>query len=332
MSTLKITPQELLSFLEDPQAHEAELARFLETKEGSRAFAPELQLRPEVELVVEPPLVRTRGVKSLGKDITRIAIDIEHKKRLKRYEAQREEGLPVVVAEGDSWFEHPLRKDIIDVLSQKYAIRCVSSAGAELGDMVKQAEYVKYIDSEQPSLFLFSAGGNDVVGDEFKQWIKKEGGDPRDPASFIQEAYHQHVLKMARWFRSVVAHVHGVRPETHIIVHGYDYAIPYNARVERGRRILSLGAGHWMHRPLEAAKVHDPELQVAIVKEMVDLWNTALQDEVIKKEQRVHYVDLRDTLKTRKAWYDELHPEDPGYKALARKIDDVMERILKEQR
>ena len=70
---------------------------------------------------------------------------------------------PILVSEGDSWFQHPTAIDIIDALSCftcGYKIRSVGAAGDQLSAMLRHPEFPDAIREENPAAFLFSGGGN----------------------------------------------------------------------------------------------------------------------------------------------------------------------------
>ena len=108
----------------------------------------------------------------------------EHRERayLRAVRAGKCEGRPVVVAEGDSWFQFPgftlLRlgrvrihvefvREIIDHLirSDRYCIRSIAAAGDWLASMLRTRDYIEPLSRIEPDAFLFSGGGNDLLAD-----------------------------------------------------------------------------------------------------------------------------------------------------------------------
>jgi len=73
--------------------------------------------------------------------------------------------------------------------------------------------------------------------------------------------------------------------------------------------------------------IQDQEDRVAIIREMLDQFNTVLS-KIASEYPRVHYVDLRNTVRT-DHWYDEIHPSSDGYQDLALKYHALIEKILK---
>jgi hypothetical protein len=81
---------------------------------------------------------------------------------------REKEGNIVVVAEGDSWFEHPVLQDIIDHINRNEDIAVFSLAYAAdwLDNILYQGEYIDMLSVIKPDVFLVSAGGNDLLGDK----------------------------------------------------------------------------------------------------------------------------------------------------------------------
>ncbi len=105
-----------------------------------------------------------------------------------------------IVAEGDSWFAYPLVLDVIDHLRRmKYCVYKHSEPGDTLENMVFGSEFkmirrlnnarhlgpldlqetLNSVRKYKPRFALFSAGGNDVVGQEMGFYLNhKNSGQP----------------------------------------------------------------------------------------------------------------------------------------------------------
>ena len=76
-----------------------------------------------------------------------------------------------IIAEGDSWFRLPnviMPPTLIDLLQQDdgYAITNMAHWGDTLAEMAQAGQFWPPLVSGQADTFLFSAGGNDVLGGE----------------------------------------------------------------------------------------------------------------------------------------------------------------------
>lgn len=147
-----------------------------------------------------------------------------------------------IVAEGDSWLPYPVVKDVIDYLRQVgYAIKRHSKPGDTLENMVYGTDFaiatqvqrannfgpvslketLRSVKNLKPKFVLFSAGGNDVVGTELAQYLNhKRSGLPLFREAYFRDSVNGHI-------RSAIVHfLEQVWHEIHILMHGYDYAIP----------------------------------------------------------------------------------------------------------
>ena len=75
-----------------------------------------------------------------------------------------------IYAEGDSWFQHPLIKDIIDQINKcakkedkKYAIYSSAMGGEWWINIIEDGDYLPEISKIKPEVILLSGGGNDIV-------------------------------------------------------------------------------------------------------------------------------------------------------------------------
>lgn len=107
----------------------------------------------------------------------------------------------ILVAEGDSWFDYPLRRDVLDFLiADGYAIKRFSKYGDTLDNMVYGSGYDinkktgkithkgpvslhevhNAVKELKPSFFLLSAGGNDIVGEEIVAYLNHRNSKPQN--------------------------------------------------------------------------------------------------------------------------------------------------------
>ena len=85
------------------------------------------------------------------------------------------------VSEGDSWFQYPLvLRDIIDWLSDDYAILDFAAAGDTLANMKRGIlDIVDALKREKSHGFLLSGGGNDLLdGGRLKLMLRAYRSDP----------------------------------------------------------------------------------------------------------------------------------------------------------
>lgn len=247
-----------------------------------------------------------------------------------------------IVAEGDSWFAYPLAKDIIDHLRKLgYAIRRHSRAGDTLENMVYGTDYriknntainegpssldatLESIKIHKPRFVLFSAGGNDIVGKEFEQYLNHALAGQQ---LFKEEIFRMHVngyMKTAiiKFLESVWAE----DPNIDILMDGYDYAKPNGTRYE----VLSIGfSGPWI-LPGFAKKgiVNRAEQQEPIIRKLVDGFNGMLSD-LAQAYPKFHYIKLLGMFPNDNEWDNEIHLKSAGFAKVARLYHEKMVEIL----
>ena len=153
---------------------------------------------------------------------------------------------PLIAAEGDSWFQYPIRlKDVIDWTFETYAIYCRSEAGDTLENMLRRAEYLDALDRTGGRILLLSGGGNDLVaGGNLAQHLRPF--DPRlQPAQYLLPSFGGVLDAAIANIEQIVRSAGRAFPACRVICHGYDYAIP--------------NGGNWLGRPMAVARHHRPE-------------------------------------------------------------------------
>lgn len=155
-----------------------------------------------------------------------------------RFLKAKANGLPVVVTEGDSWFDYPMYLNLIDRIDDKkrFALRRLEFSGDTVANMVGDgsvssgvAQLSTVIQAERPRVLLFSGGGNDIVGDEFVGAVKEYD-------STRSAAWHLDTPKWRTLTAGVRAHyvrlVETIGPLVPVFGHGYDYIMPADKPVK----------------------------------------------------------------------------------------------------
>jgi hypothetical protein len=236
---------------------------------------------------------------------------------------------PRIVAEGDSWFDFqfggtltdPPRIDLLDNLNanHKYAIWRVSKAGDTLANMVSGKEMektLKAVKTKGAKIFLFSAGGNDVLGGPLDWHLRKKGS--QGGAVKLTEL-RTHIASLESPFRSMIEKVTDAAPGIRVFLHGYDYAIPSGKTVIK---FFDLKIGPWMRPVLEAKGYMDPDEQREIIKVFVNELNEML-GKLAKKTKQCTYIDCRGAVADNQ-WHDEIHPSFKGFRAVAARFEDAI--------
>lgn len=334
----KIAFEELLEKMRDIDVPDKELARYLTADETkTRPLAPELKPDPKTVTFTPEDEFLIEGAMGLG-----WANNVCRWRRQRRFERRREQDAssPVLVSEGDSWFQFPfMLEDVVDQLGDRYAIWDVAAAGDTLENMIDlDPEYMKALNAQADCFvaFLFSGGGNDIVGKDrhgasvLEQVLRPY--EPGRPASwFLQtDAFSRCLVEIESRLRCVLQAVQAEFPDRPVLLHGYDYAIPGGFAGDP-RRPRYADQDQWIGRFLsgEVLKFTDRDLQCEIIRLMIDRLNE------IEKHlcggnceggafPRAFHVDVRGTLAGIGDWNDELHPTDQAFKRVADRFAEVL--------
>lgn len=226
-----------------------------------------------------------------------------------------------IIAEGDSWFNYSLAgKDVIDNLETLMDIKINNLAwpGDEANEMLtgEQKERLERELKRGPAnkkrkkydFFLFSGGGNDLVGKKtFYLWFHdyKKGMQPNEilNTKAIARAFGKLEVSYEVLF--------GIRdtysPDTLILLNAYDFAIP------DGRGVCFKGP--WLQPGLKHRKV-----PVGMRTKVVELFLREYEkfiSRLAKKNKNTIVVPTQGTL-TKDDWANELHPTNPGFKEITK--------------
>lgn len=319
MTDQRISPEELNRKLADPSIDEKELARyFLLDEERSRGFQPALRLNPDTVLLPnDPDVARARSDAAMT-----FANTISRYRRLMRFEHMRTGAYtgPIIVSEGDSWFQYPLLlDDIIDHLySSNLAVRSLDAAGDTLENMLREREYIDAIGETGASIFLLSAGGNDALGGGNLRAHLRDFDPVLSPSAHLLPSFDQLLDHTLAMYERVLREVEAL-PDVVTICHGYDFVIPNN--------------GKWLDKPMRSRGIDDAAFQRAIVKQMIDAFNERLRLLIARFGVRAVHVDARYAVgATANEWYDELHPKDDGFGRVAERFVQAINQVVNRAR
>ena len=332
----KITYGELEAMLMDPDVPEETIAQYLMVDpEGSSGFDPRVVPDPDtVELGPEGEF-RTENA-------MRWANEFARGRRRRRFRQRLDAGsrLPVVVSEGDSWFQFPfLVRDTIDHLGDDHLIWSLDAAGDTAENMVnRRPEYLKGLQAQKEngvSAFLFSAAGNDVIGEDalgepvLKSLVKQYDPD-RDAAWHVDAAALARVITFLETaYRRVVSTVRTDQglARLPILVHAYDYALP-GGQPGDPRHPRWAAQDKWLGRALRDRGVQDVALQRAIVRLLIDAtYDMLFRVAGDSARTGVHVVDVRGTLPKVTDWADEIHATDEGFARVADRFRTVLREV-----
>ena len=144
-----------------------------------------------------------------------------------------------VFAEGDSWFDYPpflFKGGIIPRVESRLGVPILNLAKA--GDEVRfmlgveqRLRLTQLLTEGCPAggpwdVLLFSGGGNDIVDNPMALWVRD--WDPTiPPAAHLNQPRFDTALGMVRaGYEDLIILRDKLSPNTHLVFHGYDFAIP----------------------------------------------------------------------------------------------------------
>ena len=232
-----------------------------------------------------------------------------------------------IVAEGDSWFRLPhliMPPTLVDVLQETYGYPIDNMAhwGDTLSDMILAGQFWPPLVSGQADTFLFSAGGNDVLGGaggiaRFLNLFDVGHTHPSDAAYYIKPEFYGNLKLIVQNYESLIQRVHVRAPNVITLGHGYDYVIPRSEGPWIGNGMMFVGLD----------PIFRPDLCQAIVRILIDAFNSALAG-LATTYSNYRHVDLRGAI-GKNEWRDELHPTAAGAAKTASRFDVALRELPK---
>ena len=323
METIKIKQSELEKLLSNEDTIDSTLEKYFDY-EFNQPFSADYKLKPNVEVIYELPSDGS-GVteKGLAEFMMKTANSMSRRKRRRRYRKMLRENPDAIriVSEGDSWFQHPHPKvkDTIDHLSERFAIYSVGAAGDELKNMYRENEYLDAIKEVDPTFFLLSGGGNDILGAQFRHYLKKDFAKAeigQNPRRFLKNVFFLELERIGMIYQNILEGLTEMKPDMHILLHGYDYVIP-ESKTNTG----------WLGRYMIGNGIKEHDDRQALVNLIIDEFNQKIT-QTASQFDNVTFIDVR-TRVANDRWYDEIHPDSEGFKTVADCFNEKMEGALK---
>ena len=334
----KISYEEFRRKLMDVDVPDAEIRQFLTVDpQHSAAFNPRFVTDPaKVEVSVEE--LELESAMDFGNTFSRW-------RRHNRFRRAIDNGdkRDVLVSEGDSWFQFPfLIDDVIDQLGSDYLIWSLGAAGDTAANMTgNAAEYMRGLVrwAGRVKGFLFSAAGNDVIGEDASGQpalvkLLKRYRAGQSAGWHINRAEFDATVEFLRTaYTKVIATIHSdARFETlPIFIHGYDYPFPFPDDSGDNRDPIYAASNEWLGKPFAERGFPPEPFRRDVVKIMIDALY-ALMYELAAQHDHVHVVNARGSMPTRDLWADEIHGTDDGFIAVANRFRATIAPVVSQVR
>ena len=268
--------------------------------------------------------------------------DFKRKAKRERYLAHKKNTAypgPFILAEGDSWFEFPLAKDLIECAGGPYAVLSLARAGDTWANIIDQdSEPEKKYPDETPmglrhtlarpdirpfTHVMLSVGGNDLIGQ--LRFCVHTFDPERLENDYINRRTFDAVLKsVLENYKSVISDLLSRGPS--VIVHTYDYPNP-----KSGGQYIGSTLEKYCEFPASSVP-----LMRHILNQMIDLFHFRLSEIVGGFNGKAHLIDLRKTIgtdDTKKGpnaayWKDEMHANDRGVELLWGRMEGELKKIV----
>jgi hypothetical protein len=335
--TKKISYEELLRRMHDPAIPDAELRPYLMAAPKGNPLDP--------VIVPNPGTVAVSTVEMDAASAIRIGNGLARWRRQRQFDLRRlaGEALPVLVSEGDSWFQFPfLITDIVDHLGDRFLIWSLDAAGDTARNMVDlRPEYMNGLRRfpGEVRAFLFSAAGNDVIGEDEdgKSSLLKilkpyaEGATAtdlidRDVLRVVLADLAEAYTKLIRTIRAELS-----LARLPILIHGYDYPFAYPSPDgdDDPRRPIYAARDEWLGSSFAARGIVDQRLRREVLTILIDaLYQTLAAIAGDSDQTLVFVVDCRGALPRVGDWADEIHGNDAGFGRVADRFRTVLEQAL----
>jgi hypothetical protein len=163
--------------------------------------------------------------------------------------------------------------------------------------------------------FLFSGGGNDLLGDgRFRLWLNDyEAG--MSVADVINQPALKNILDyLVERYEEIIAIRDENSPTTRLYIHSYDFAQPTGKPV--------CGRGPWLKPALDLRKV-PTAMQADVVAHFLRQFDRRLK-KLANRATNVELVSTQGTL-TRDEWANEIHPTASGFRKIANRFFAAIE-------
>jgi len=232
---------------------------------------------------------------------------------------------------GDSWFQyvpHPtdLNKQVSKLFKGTLFLR-EGVAGRDSAMWKAGLPRIqRQIGAYQFDAILLSNGGNDIVGEELKEFVKRPsqpqstggmpwGEIPEPVFDHIRLETFAHALRYAtKDILSVVQCRDLYAPKSRVFVHTYDYIWPTGI----GYKLGLFKIKPWVKPYLDEAGLRDATQQRVLTTWLVDQFARELKA-MVSQHANMSLIDSRGCLRQERQWENEIHPTASGFEAIAKK-------------
>ena len=237
-----------------------------------------------------------------------------------------------LICQGDSWFDYPLPVPVVnqsDVVAHLKHLPSMSpevlslahygEAAEDMLGVTKLHEFLAQLEDPANGKFdaiLFSGGGNDLAGNQFRLWLADAAASGMDPTKGLNPQRVTSILGVvAAGYQDLFIARDGIDKTIPIFAHSYDFAIP------SGIGVCDLGP--WLKPGLDDRGWTDLGMARSIVKQLLLEFDAMLEAFATVAGNNFVHVKTQGTLADAQ-WANELHPNPDGFAAIAGKFVDAL--------
>jgi metacaspase-1 len=181
--------------------------------------------------------------------------------------------------------------------------------GDTLQEMLASKEYLNAIESFRPAWFIFSGGGNDIQDALAKREFLFDYDENRPLEKSITPKGEALLGQIGTGYQTLLREVTEQFPSLPVLCHGYDYPRP-----EPNSKYI----GRYLTEQKYPAQTMRPLLEI-----ILDRLNEIIKRSVLgfPTGKFINCLHVTDPY----TWFDDMHPSNDGFKALAAKFEAQME-------
>lgn len=226
-----------------------------------------------------------------------------------------------IVTEGDSWFHLPGRNIVNWIKRNKeYDILRLEHSGDEIAQVISGNQKQKLrviLQKERFDYLLFSAGGNDLLGESFFEMLQKRKEKVKNiyKESLRYEVLNRRMEMIKLAYEELFFLRDTYQPNIKILSHSYDYVIPH----DQGIGFLFFKKGPWINPQFTQKGWKKQEEKNAIIKILIDTFYDKIKSLELKYNN-FKLIDTRGVAKSLEDWGDEIHLSNKNYKKVSEKF------------
>lgn len=198
-------------------------------------------------------------------------------------------------------------------------------------------EYLDSLDADEvdgrAKGFLFSGGGNDILGenadgDEVLELMVTTFDASKSPAGhLVERQVKEQFAFIDKSYRRMIQDINANFDNVQMFIHGYGYVFPGNFSSDDRRNPFYAAEDKWIAGPLKRKGIEDPVFQRQIIMVLMDRLHD-IQLELTRDFPNVHHIDVREAAPTVGEWNDEIHPNDTGFAKVGQIFRDRIDAVL----